>query len=307
MKRFIAALIAAILSATSAWAQTPAPTPPPNPTAAPAGKVEADPALWVVKDKDTTIYLFGTFHALKPNLDWFDGPVKAAFDASDQVVLELNMPEAAEAQKIIMPLATDTSGKKLSDKIPQDKRAAYTAGMTRLGLPPAAVEQYEPWFVSIMLSQMAMQKAGFNAENGTEAQLTKAAKAAGKRLSGFETMTQQLGYFDTLPEAAQVVFLMSSIEEAEEFGPKINEMLGYWSKGQDVKLGEMMNEDLKDSRSLYDVLLKNRNQRWATVIADRMKQPGTVFVAVGAGHLAGPDSVQRQLARYGLKATRVLH
>ncbi|QNQ08007.1 TraB/GumN family protein [Sphingomonas alpina] len=310
MKRFVAALIAATLSATSALAQTAPATPAQAQVATPAStvaKVEADPALWVVKDKDTTIYLFGTFHALKPNLDWFDGAVKTAFDASDQVVLELNMPEPAEAQKIVMPLAIDPSGKKLSDKIPEAKRAAYTAGMTKLGLPPAAVEQYDPWFVSIMLSQMAMQKAGFSAEDGTEAQLTKAAKASGKRLSGFETMTQQLGYFDTLPEAAQVVFLMSSIEEAEEFGPKLNEMLGYWSKGEDVKLGQMMNEDLKDSRALYDVLLKNRNQRWATVIADRMKQPGTVFVAVGAGHLAGPDSVQHQLARYGLKATRVLH
>jgi uncharacterized protein YbaP (TraB family) len=307
MKRFVAALIAAILSATSAFAQSAPATPVPAQTPAAPAKIEADPAIWVVKDKDTTIYLFGTFHALKPNLDWFDGRVKTAFDASDQVVLELNMPEPAEAQKIVMPLATDPSGKKLSDKIPEAKRAAYTAGMTKLGLPPAAVEQYDPWFVSIMLSQMAMQKAGFSAEDGTEAQLTKAAKAAGKRLSGFETMTQQLGYFDTLPEAAQIVFLMSSIEEAAEFDSKLNEMLGYWSKGEDVKLGEMLNEDLKDSRALYNVLLKNRNERWATVIADRMKQPGTVFVAVGAGHLAGPDSVQHQLARYGLKATRVLH
>ncbi len=311
MKRFVAALLAATLSATPALAQTaPAPTPAPapvttaSPTAAPA-IVDADPALWVVKDKDTTIYLFGTFHALKPNLGWFDEAVKTAFDASDQVVLELNMPDPAEIQKILVPLATDTSGKKLSDKIPEAKRAAYTAGMTKLGLPPAAVEQYEPWFVSIMLSQIAMQKAGYSAEDGTEAQLSKAAKASGKRLSGFETFAQQIGYFDTLPEDAQVTFLMSSIEEAEEFGPKINEMLGYWTKGEDVKLGNMMNEDLKESRSLYDVLLKNRNIRWAKVIADRMKQPGTVFVAVGAGHLAGPDSVQHQLLKYGLKATRV--
>jgi uncharacterized protein YbaP (TraB family) len=307
MKRFVAALLAATLSATPALAQT-APVPAPVAAATPpavAPIVDADPALWVVKDKDTTIYLFGTFHALKPNLGWFDEGVKTAFDASDQVVLELNMPDPAEIQKILVPLATDTSGKKLSDKIPEAKRAAYAAGMAKLGLPPAAVEQYEPWFVSIMLSQIAMQKAGYSADDGTEAQLSKAAKASGKRLSGFETFAQQIGYFDALPEDAQVTFLMSSIEEAEEFGPKINEMLGYWTKGEDVKLGNMMNEDLKESRSLYDVLLKNRNIRWAKVIADRMKQPGTVFVAVGAGHLAGPDSVQHQLLKYGLKATRV--
>ena len=36
-----------------------------------------------------------------------------------------------------------------------------------------------------------------------------------------------------------------------------------------------------------------------------MARPGTVFIAVGAGHLAGPDSVQAALAAHGLRATRV--
>ena len=31
---------------------------------------DADPALWVVRDQDTTVYLFGTIHVLKPGLSW---------------------------------------------------------------------------------------------------------------------------------------------------------------------------------------------------------------------------------------------
>jgi uncharacterized protein YbaP (TraB family) len=48
-----------------------------------------------------------------------------------------------------------------------------------------------------------------------------------------------------------------------------------------------------------------RNARWASWIANRLKTPGTVFVAVGAGHLSGPDSVQSQLASLGVKSARV--
>ena len=59
---------------------------------------DADPALWVVKDKDTTIYLFGTIHVLKPGMTWFDEAVKTAFDRSNQVVLELVMPDPAKMQ-----------------------------------------------------------------------------------------------------------------------------------------------------------------------------------------------------------------
>ena len=95
LKPFRAALSAVALTlALPACAKTPA---------APARAAnDADPALWVVKDKDTTIYLFGTIHVLKPGLTWFDEAVKKAFDASSEVKLELIMPDAADMQKLVM-------------------------------------------------------------------------------------------------------------------------------------------------------------------------------------------------------------
>jgi len=68
-----------------------------------------------------------------------------------------------------------------------------------------------------------------------------------------------------------------------------------------------MNESLKDSPEVAKALLIDRNARWADWVANRMKSPGTVFVAVGAGHLAGADSVQAQLAKLGMKAERVTY
>jgi uncharacterized protein YbaP (TraB family) len=40
-------------------------------------------------------------------------------------------------------------------------------------------------------------------------------------------------------------------------------------------------------------------------VRERLHKPGTVFVAVGAGHLAGKGSVQAQLAAAGISAQRV--
>src|SRR3546814_7086754 len=62
-------------------------------TAAAAATADADPALWVVKDEDTTIYLFGTVHVLKPGLSWFDEAVNPAFDASAPTMRDLVKPE----------------------------------------------------------------------------------------------------------------------------------------------------------------------------------------------------------------------
>ncbi|MCY7338572.1 MAG: TraB/GumN family protein, partial [Sphingomonas bacterium] len=54
---------------------------------------EATPALWEVRDGDTTIYLFGTFHTLDRRTRWCDRSVRTAFDRSDELVLETIVPE----------------------------------------------------------------------------------------------------------------------------------------------------------------------------------------------------------------------
>jgi uncharacterized protein YbaP (TraB family) len=293
--RFLKTLLAAtIVMATPACAKP-----------APGAVKDVDPALWVVKDKDTTIYLFGTIHALKPGLSWFDEAVKKAFDASDNLVLEIPMPSPEEAQKVMLPLALDPTGPTLTQKIPADKRAQYAAGLVKLGQKPDAFDRFEPWFAGATIGQLEMQKTGFGRDDGVEKQLDAAAKAAGKPVTGLETLGQQLGYFHDLPQAAQVSFLMSGIEDIDKFPSEMNKMVDLWGKGDADGLGRMMNEDLSKQTALRQVLLWDRNARWADWIAKRMEQPGTVFIAVGAGHLAGDHSVQTLLAKKHLTATRI--
>jgi uncharacterized protein len=267
--------------------------------------VPADPALWVVKDKDTTIYLFGTVHALKPHLSWFDSAVRKAFDASQQLVLEIPLPDPATAQKVILPLAMDHSGKPLTQKLPEASRAAYAAALTKLGVPPAGLDAFEPWFAAVTIAQIQLKNSGMNAEDGVEKTLDAAAKAAGKPVSGLETLEQQLGYFHNLPEKDQIAFLIESVKDIDKFDTTINAMVDKWKAGDAEGLSKLMNEDLTAQANLYKTLLVDRNARWADWIDARMKQPGTVFIAVGAGHLAGKDSVQVQLRRHHLKAVRI--
>lgn len=287
----------------SANAQT---APAPVPTPAPAAKsIPADPALWVVKDKDTTIYLFGTIHVLKPNLSWFDSAVRKAFDASGQLVLEIPMPTEADAQKVILPLALDKTGKPLTEKLSPADRPVYTAAMAKIGVPAAALEQLEPWFAGLTIGQIALQKAGYSPDEGAEKALDAAAKAAGKPVTGLETLEQQLGYFDTLPESDQIAFLMAAAKDIDTVSTDIDAMVDRWKAGDAKGLSDLMNKELNVQPNLYKVLLVNRNVRWAEWIDKRMQQPGTVFIAVGAGHLAGKDSVQAQLAKHKLIAQQI--
>ncbi|MBA3941740.1 MAG: TraB/GumN family protein [Sphingopyxis sp.] len=267
---------------------------------------DADPALWVVKDKDTTIYLFGTVHVLKPGLGWFDEAVKTAFDKSDQLMLEMILPEdqAAVAQTMV-PLAMDQTGKTIPSRLTPEQLKAYQAAMTSVGLPANAFDAFEPWFPAMTLSVLPLQKLGFDPEQGAEKQLTASAKAAGKPIGGLETLEQQLGYFDTLPENTQVSFLNTVVKDLDKLGPQLDTMVAQWAKGDPAALAVTMNESLAATPEIAKVLLWDRNARWAEQIQARMGQPGTVFVAVGAGHLAGEKSVQDYLKERGLVAKRV--
>ena len=273
--------------------------------AAPAMK-DVDPALWVVKDEDTTIYLFGTVHILKPGLSWFDDAVKEAFEKSDRLVLEMVEPTAAESQALFGKLAIDQSGKTLRSKMSDADRPVYEAAMGKIGMPAEALDPFDPWAAAVTLSVVSMQKQGFDINSGAEKQLTAAANAAKKLIGGVETMEFQLGVFDTMPESEQIRFLIETAKLIDSSSQMMDQMVELWGKPDPDGLGRLMNEGLT-SRTLYDALLTRRNANWAKWIKAELDKPGTTFMAVGAGHLAGPTSVQALLPAYGLSAERVVY
>lgn len=278
------------------------------PAAAPAAVQSrpADPALWVVKDADTTIYLFGTVHVLKPGLSWFDSAVKTAFDKSDTLVLELVEPDPATMQGLLVKMALAPAGSKpIAEQLPADKRDAYLKAMADIGVPPATFDALQPWVAGITLSVAGLPKLGYDPNSGAEKVLTAAAKDSAKPVIGLETAEQQLGYFASMPNPLQIAFLASAVEDYPKLGSELGKMIDQWAAGDPEALGATMNEGMRDTPELAKILLADRNARWAKWIEERLQKPGTVFLAVGAGHLAGADSVQAFLARDRVKADRI--
>ena len=287
---------------------TPAPTQQLATVTAPGSiaALNAHPALWAVKDEDTIIYLFGTVHALKPNIVWYGGAVQTAFESAGELKLEIVEPDPAEMARLVATLAmAPAAAPALTARLTPAQRKKYIAQMEAVGLPWAQLERMDPWFVTITLGVAPLQALGYSAESGVEKTLTMAAEASGKAISSLETPAQQLGFFDSLPPRAQIAFLNATVDELPRFEVEFNKLVTAWSAGRDEELAKEMNEALTKTPELAKVLLVDRNSRWARWIADRMKRPGVVFVAVGAGHLAGKSSVQAGLARLGYKSERI--
>ena len=203
---------------------------------------DADPALWVVKDADTTIYLFGTIHVLKPGLSWFDEAVKTAFDKSDQLMLEMVQPDPATMQQIVMKNGFVTTGPTLTEQLPADKRGAYLKAVTDLGADPRNFDRMKPWLVGVTLSLAPIQKLGYDPKNGPETVLADAAKAANKPVAGLETAEQQIGFFNGLSQKAQIEFLTSTVDDLPKAGEEMAEMVDEWAKGDPDALARTMNE-----------------------------------------------------------------
>ena len=260
------------------------------------------PALWQVADKDTTIYLFGTVHALPKDKPWFDGRIERAFNSSNELVTEIDISSAAQSATALQAASLLPEGQSLRSMMTPENRQQYEAALVGLGLPVEALDRNEPWFAALTLSLLPLLRSGYDTQSGVE--LSLGGRAGEKQRGALETIDQQISLFDSMPQDAQLAFLDETVEALPKAKTTLDEMGAEWIEGDADQLAALMNAELTDP-VLRDRLLTSRNANWAGWIENRLAQPGTVFIAVGAGHLAGVGSVQDQLRKRGVKVRRV--
>jgi len=297
LRRLIAAIAALLIGASPAGAE------------APGDLQSADfkgPALWKLADQDTTIWLFGTIHVLPTTVKWETPAIKAAVQASDALVIETVIgPDPQAASQLLLRMGISPDLPPLMDRIKPDRRDALADMIRRSKLQPEMLDRLETWAAAMLLVGATVTDLGLDGASGVEAVLQRVFTTAGKPVEGLETPMQQLGYLDTLPEEAQRDFLMSVVDEPATVRAEFDRMLLAWRQGDEKGIARSFDDEVALSPELRDALLRRRNLAWTDWLIDRLDKPGTYFVAVGAGHLAGPDSVQRMLRKRGFKAERV--
>lgn len=278
--------------------------------ASPAGArapEQARPALWEVSDADTTIYLFGTIHLLPTNYQWRTSKFNQALAGSQELVVEtivdLQHPDEILAAK--RDLGYSAGLPPIEQRVPPAKRPLLRSAIAKTGVPEQYFTSMETWLAAFELLGVQFQQMGLKGEAGPEQTLRQEFEAAKKPIGQLETNAEQLGYFDRLPEKAQRMLLEGAIDEPKNTTSDFNRMLSSWSRGDVKAIATSFNHDLSDSPDLRDSLLRRRNANWSQWIEQRMTKPGSVFIAVGAGHLAGAGSVVDLLKRGGYKVRRI--
>ncbi|MCA0367097.1 MAG: TraB/GumN family protein [Proteobacteria bacterium] len=301
------ALFAAVAGApVQAHAEALAQAQPAAPAASPAPIQGQGPALWVVKDADSTLYLFGSVHVLRPTTGWASPRVQAAFDSASDIWFEISNPDD---QAAIVPLiqqrglSLDTP---LSSRLTPEENTQLDEAAKAMGASAAQLQPMRPWLAALSLSVAPLVKAGYDPKSGVELVLKARAEAAGKPIHGFETIDKQIGILADLPDDVQLAFLRETLKDYDEATVKLDEMVADWARGDVPAIERLMVQEMKtDSPALYKALLVDRNTDWANQIQTLLQGSGTAFIAVGAAHLAGPDSVQAQLKARGVDVEAV--
>lgn len=272
-------------------------------SAAPAAP-EAKPAMWKLSDPDTTIYLFGTVHVLPSDLKWRTARFDQKVGQAKELVLEINdQDDKAAIGQLYKRLAFSPGLPPVLDRVPADKRDALAAAIEKAGLKPAQLDPMETWAVAVTLGASMYAGMGASPDNGVENQLRASFKD--RPVEGLETTEQQLGYFDVMPEETQRKLLVSMVDDMKSATMDFQKMVSAWSSGDTGAIARTFDDELKKAPEIAKVLIDQRNANWVQWLKHRLDQPGTVMVAVGAGHLAGKGSVIDLLQKQGLKVERV--
>jgi uncharacterized protein YbaP (TraB family) len=268
----------------------------------------ATPAWWRVKGVHGTVYILGSVHVMKPDVQWESPRMKAALDASDELYLEIaNADDTAAMAPLALQFGMDMANP-LSTKLSKDDIALLDTVAKGIGIPgEAMLEPMQPWFVSATLEMVPMLKDGYDPASGIDLKLLAESKREQKRIMGFETMSDQLHMMADVPQAEQVAMLHEQLTELDKSAADINELVAAWERGDVEKIASIDNRELAEKHPAeYKRMVVDRNTRWAATLDSVLKDPttGTVFVVVGAGHLAGPDSLLKMLEKDGWKIER---
>lgn len=263
----------------------------------------AKPPVWVAHSGATTITLFGSIHLLPAGLDWRPPELDTALARANELWFELPIDAATNdeaARQSIVRGALPKGRSLLAMMTPDQARRLVDAGVS-LNCAPEALDRMQPWMADLTLSIAEDARSGASASDGVEGQIQALAPPTVRRRA-FETATQQIGFLAGAPIKDQIASLNWTVSEIQQDPTSYQRAVDEWMSGDLAGLQRDALDPLRQvSPRLFTRLIDSRNRHWASVLAARLKQPGSVVVVVGVGHLIGPGGLPALLRAKGFQ------
>ena len=272
-------------------------------TASAAVKAE-NSLLWKIEKKGTPVsWLYGTAHVGDPRVTQLSPKAEAAFESSAKVVTEIRLDFGMMMEMGKRMLTPEPS---LAQKIDAAHYQKLLPAMEARGYPEVATAKLKPWGAA-MLMMVPVHKPG---QMPLDLLFAKMAIEGQKDYSGLETLDEQLGLFETMPEEKQIELLYAVLDQQNQLTQSYQKILELYLKQDINALADFAaQDDIKMADQAWMKqwrfqLLEARNPRMAERLSDKLKE-GKVFIAVGALHLPGKTGLIQSLRQQGYQVTPV--
>ncbi|MEL6222388.1 MAG: TraB/GumN family protein [Cyanobacteria bacterium J06627_8] len=270
---------------------------------------QSEPAfLWTVESSNNTVYLLGSVHLLRPTDYPLPQPVQDAFDDAEYLIFEVDFDDlnSINTQSLLLDAALPEQPEEtFQAALSPDVYQLAENAASEVNLPISMFDRFEPWFFSILMPSVHLLNLGFDPSYGVDPYLFNAAQEAGKPISAFETVEQQISFFDDLSIRTQTTLVEQTIRELETMESSFNILIDAWRSGDVDTFEPLILESFNAYPDVYDVLLRQRNQRWLPTIESLIDQSNDFLIVVGAAHLVGPDGLVQLLQQSGYSVEQV--
>ena len=270
-----------------------------------AGAAAAEPPMWVVRDKDSELVLFGSIHVLPPGVDWVTPKLRQELQDADDLWFELPIDPLSEADTATLAtqsgvLPPDAS---LFKQLSPEDSAQMARVAAAYDVSPALLDRLQPWLAEIALAGGAYRKVGADAGLGVEKTIAAMAPAKAERLA-FETPAEQIAMLAAGSRDEQIASLRQTMHDLQDDPDEYVALVKAWVDGDVAALDrEALAPIRKTSPNLFQRLVIDRNARWTKILDTRLKGHGHTVVVVGIGHLIGPEGVPARLRALGYSVT----
>jgi uncharacterized protein YbaP (TraB family) len=272
-----------------------------------ASGVGAESSVWVASSAKTTVYLTGSFHALRAS----DYPLPAefyrAYKNSRKIIFEVPPGETESPEYIgkFLSLAIYNDGTTLKEHITTAAYAKAESFCKERNYPLEQYQFFKPAFFVMTLTVSEMNKIGADPQKGIDNFFKEKAMQDGKATGSLETVDQQISLLTSMDASLGSDQILESIEELKQIEVMLGELLAVWRKGDEAKMEELYIKDLKLYPKLYQTLIVDRNNKWVRNIEGYLNGSGNTMVVVGAAHLVGADSLVNLLRKRGYKVVKL--
>jgi hypothetical protein len=244
-----------------------------------------------------TVYLLGSVHLL-PEASTLPAVVDSAFAKAGVVAFETSLDSLQMRAPELLARAQFQNGATLRSTLSPAGAAKADSLLQTYGITLDRVNQFKPWFVYLVMTQLVLSKADFKAEYGVDMQLNARAKQANKPIVGLEAVDFQLGLFDSISPADQERMLIES-DPPDSSVKQLRLIKDAWASGDAARLDSLINAEASYSASSLATLVTNRNKNWIPKIEQMLKGKSDALVVVGAAHLVGKEGVVELLKAKG--------